>query len=262
MSKDITSLLTNWDYDPTKVSARWVKGQDGLMKIQLRLDLGLFQMEADGRPDARKPRGYSTLLDYYLTLERTSRGTPFPRLGEDACSELQQEAVQFYYRYLALHALRHYEGVIRDTRHNMAILELVERHAEDEDLAWEFVQYYPYIRMMNARALAEQFTDGGRNEYEMAILCVDEAIKDVRKFWKKYDDTEYDEDITTEEEEVLGELLEDLRKRKPKSEAEKLREDLERAIVLENYELAASLRDTLHKIEKKERRPQAKNIVS
>ncbi len=255
MSKDITPTLSGWDYDPARVSARWIKGADGRTKIQLRLDLGLFQMEPDGRPDGTRPRGYPSLLDYYLTLERTSGRSSFPRLDEEACAELQQEAVQFYYRYLSLYALRHYEGVIRDTRHNMMIVDLVERHAEDEDIAWEFLQFYPYIRMMHARASADQFVADGRDEYEMAILAIEQGLNDIRAFWKKHDDAEYDADITTDEEEVLGELLTDLRQRKPKSQSERLEEDLQRAIAMENYEKAASLRDALRRMQKKDKKP-------
>ncbi len=254
MSKDISAILEGWDYDPTRVSARWIKGEDGRTKIQLRLDLGLFQLEPEGRPDGTKPRGYPALLDYYLTLERTTSGKPFPCLDDNACAELQQEAVQFYYRYLSLYALRHYEGVIRDTRHNMMILELVERHAEYDDLAWEFLQFYPYNRMMNARATADQFIQDGRDEYEMAILAVEQGLAEIRAFWKKHDDTEYDADVTTDEEEALEELLDDLRKRKPKSRSERLREDLQRAIASENYEKAATLRDTLRRMEKREKK--------
>ena len=252
MTKDITGTLAGWDFDPTRVSARWVKGDDGQTKIQLRLDLGLFQMEPNGRPDGTKPHGYPSLLDYYQTLERTAHGDAFPLLGEEHCAELQQEAVQFYYRYLSLYALRHYEGVIRDTRHNMAILDLVERYAEDEDLAWEFLQFYPYIRMMNTRATADQFVEDGRDEYEMAMLAVEQGLADIRAFWKRFDDTDYDEDITSDEEELLAELLAELRQRKPKTAGERLREDLQRAIAMENYERAATLRDALRRVDLKE----------
>lgn len=250
MSKDISAILKGWEYDPSRVSARWIQGEDGTTKIQLRLDLGLFQMEANGRPDGSRPRGYATLLDYYTTLERTSKGQDFPVLDEDACAELQQEAVQFYYRYLSLYALRHYEGVIRDTGHNMGILQMVERHAEDEDLAWEFLQFFPYIRMMHARATAEQFTDGGRDEYELAIHAVQQALEDIRGFWMKHGDPDFEEEMSSDEEDVLRELLDDLRERRPKSQSERIREDMERAIAVENYEKAATLRDALHRMEK------------
>ncbi len=258
MSKDIEHIIAGWEFDPARVSARWIKGEDGGTKIQLRLDLGLFQMEPNGRPDGTRPHGYPTVLDYYLTLERTSQGADFPELDEEACAGLQQEAVQFYYRYLALYALRHYEGVIRDTRHNMMIAELVERHAEDEELAWEFLQFYPYMRMMHARAAADQFVADGRGEYEMAILAVEQGLADIRAFWKKHDDTEYDEDVTTDEEEVLSDLLDELRQRKPRSPHDQLQEDLQRAIAVENYEKAATLRDALRRMEKKESKPARK----
>ncbi len=250
MSKDIADIIDGWEYDPGRVSARWIKGTDGGTKIQLRLDLGLFQMEPEGRPDGTRPRGYPSLLDYYLTLERTSRGLAFPRLNEEACAELQQEAVQYYYRYLSLYALRHYEGVIRDTRHNMMIVELVERHADDEDIAWEFLQFYPYMRMMNARATADQFVADGRDEYEMAILAIEQALTDIKAFWKKHDDADYDGELTTDEEDVLNELIDELKDRKPKSQSERLEEDLQRAIAVENYEKAANLRDALRRMDK------------
>lgn len=255
MSKDISAILHGWEYDPAKVSARWVKGEDGGTKIQLRLDLGLFQMEPNGRPDGLRPRGYPTLLEYHLSQERTSRGHTLPPLNEEACAELQQEAVQFYYRYLSLYALRHYEGVIRDTCHNMGIVDLIDRRAEDDDLAWEFLQFYPYIRMMNARATADQFVADGRDEYEMAILAVEQGLADIRAFWKRHDDTDYDEEISTDEEEALTELLEDLRQRRPKSRHERLREDMQRAIASENYEKAATLRDALRRMERKDKKP-------
>lgn len=255
LNKDISSMLKGWEYDPSRVTARWIKGEDGKTKIQLRLDLGLFQMEVEGRPDGRMPRGYPSLLDYYTTLEKTSMGRPVPKLGDMECGELQQEAVQYYYRYLSLYALRHYEGVIRDTRHNLRVMELVERHAEDEDLVWDFQQFYPYVRMMNAKATAEQFTEGGRNEYDMAIMAVEEALADIAKFWKKYSDPEWESDMTSDEEESLLELLDQLKQRRPRSHAERIREDLARAIAVENYEKAAHLRDALSRLDNKNRKP-------
>jgi len=255
LNRDISPMLKGWDYDSSRVTARWVKGEDGRTKIQLRLDLGLFQMEVEGRPDGQMPRGYPSLLDYYATLEKTSTRQAFPKLGEMECSELQQEAVQYYYRYISLYALRHYEGVIRDTRHNLRILELVERHARDEDIVWDFVQYYPYVRMMNARATAEQFTEGDRDEYEMAIAAIEDAISDVRDFWGRYSDPEWDADLSSEEEETLLELLFELKENRPRSRAERIREDMARAIAVENYEKAASLRDALTRLDNKNRKP-------
>ena len=51
MSKDIAVILNGWDYNPDEVTVRRILGLDGRVKIQMRLDLGILQMEVDGRPD-------------------------------------------------------------------------------------------------------------------------------------------------------------------------------------------------------------------
>ena len=37
--------------------ARKIVGEDGKEKLQVRLDLGLLQMELNGRPDGERPHG-------------------------------------------------------------------------------------------------------------------------------------------------------------------------------------------------------------
>ena len=54
MTLDITNALADWEFDPDDVTVRTIEGADGREKIQLRLDLGLMQMEVDGRPDGRR----------------------------------------------------------------------------------------------------------------------------------------------------------------------------------------------------------------
>jgi hypothetical protein len=240
---DITGILRNWNYEPSKVSARWIKGRDGHMKVQLRLDLGLFQMELEGRPDGSRPRGYATLLDYYRAL---SQSTPHNKkafsLDADACAELQQEAVQYYYRYLSFHALQFFEGVIRDTDHNLGLLELASRHAENDDLSWQFLQFYPYIRMMNARAKAEKAMADKKHEEAAGIL--QKALDDIQAFLNEYEDVEKDRP----EVELLNDMMNQLHGKLPVSNADKLREQLNQAIATENYEKAAVLRDKLNSL--------------
>src|SRR5688572_29064615 len=64
-SKDILPLLKGWDYEPGTINVRKINGLDGKPKLQMRLDLGLLQMELTGRPDGAKPHGFDSLLDYY-----------------------------------------------------------------------------------------------------------------------------------------------------------------------------------------------------
>lgn len=243
MNCDITGILRNWDYDPANVRARWIKGRDGHMKVQLRLDLGLFQMELDGRPDGSRPRGYPTLLDYYRAL---SKSTPHNKkefnLDADACAELHQEAVQYYYRYLSFHTLRFFDGVIRDTDHNLALLELASRYAENDDLAWQFLQFYPYVRMMNARAKAEKCMADKKHEEAAGIL--QKALDDIQAFFTEYGEVEKDRP----EIDLLMDMISQLGSEHPMSSADKLREQLEQAIATENYEKAAVLRDELNEL--------------
>ena len=65
MSLDISHILKKWPYRPGEVTARRISGRDGREKIQLRLDLGLLQMEASGRPDGERPHGFESLLAYH-----------------------------------------------------------------------------------------------------------------------------------------------------------------------------------------------------
>jgi tetratricopeptide (TPR) repeat protein len=248
LNYDISGILRNWEYDPTSVSARWIKGRDGKMKVQLRLDLGLFQMEIEGRPDGTKPRGYPSLLDYYRSLEKTSpQAVKAMKLDAEACSELQQEAMQYYYRYLSLYALRHFEGVIQDTEHNLGIIELVSRHTEDEDLKWQFLQFYPYVRMMNARAKAEQAAE--TKKHEDAVAALQKALDDIQAFWQEYGENESG---GTPEIDLLNDLLGQARKRQPQSPTDRLKEQLDHAIAVENYEKAAALRDRLAELSRKQ----------
>src|SRR5438045_9279450 len=66
MNFDSSHLLEQWEYQPGQVVVRRFIGKDGIEKIQLRVDLGLLQMNAHGRPDGRRPFGHPSLLDYYL----------------------------------------------------------------------------------------------------------------------------------------------------------------------------------------------------
>src|SRR5438132_8266711 len=64
-SKDILPLLKGWDYEAGTINVRKINGMDGRPKLQMRLDLGLLQMEMNGRPDGRRPHGCESLLEYF-----------------------------------------------------------------------------------------------------------------------------------------------------------------------------------------------------
>jgi hypothetical protein len=239
--QDLSFVLEGWDYDGSSIRARWIKGRDGHPKVQLRVDLGVLQMEVKGRPDGAQPRGEASLLDHYRSLEsaREEEGGEL-RLDADACRELQQEALHYYYRYLAFAALRYLDGVIEDTNHNLELLDLVARCAEDDELAWQFMQFFPYVRMMNARARSEKLLE--KKDYHRAEEILEEALEDVETFSQEHGE----EDGSGEQEAaILKELLSQVAARKPKTREQVLQEELSVAIAKEDYEQAAALRDEL-----------------
>ncbi|TAN38039.1 MAG: hypothetical protein EPN23_03560 [Verrucomicrobia bacterium] len=241
MSEDLNHILRDWDFDPQRVTARWVRTEDGYVAVQLRMDLGVFQMQPSGRPDGQKPHGAPTLLQHYLTLEQTLPAhDPALRLDEKNCGALQQEAMQFYYRYIACFALREFDCVIRDTNHNLKIIQYVIRHAPEE-MRRAFLPFYPYVRMMNARARAEKAMSGQR--FDEALVALDTARAEIETFCTEHELS--DLPVAAPALATLHELTEQISKRRPRSKTERLREELDRAVASENYERAALLRDQL-----------------
>ena len=80
--------LKQWQFDPDSNCVRLLKGADGRDVIQLRVDLGILQLETTGRPDGTKPEGFPTLLDCLLHEEAES---PDFELDEDTCMEIDRE---------------------------------------------------------------------------------------------------------------------------------------------------------------------------
>jgi len=240
-------LLKDWDFDPAKVTARLVEVDEGdLPEVQLRLDLGILQMKLNGRPDGEHPHGYESSLKFYRQKILTERRSGY-RLDADACAELQQECVQVYYRYLALMVMKDYERVIRDTTHSLDIFKLVERYADSEEIAWDFLQFKPYVIMMHTRAKAEQLAaDSKINE---AVDEVERGINAIETFLVYMDDDlEYLDEC--QEIVMLQELITDLRDRNDEENpVVGMKLKLQHAIHMENYEEAARLRDRIRSLE-------------
>lgn len=242
MNDDLNNIIDDWPYDPSSINARWIVGLDAKRKIQLRLDLGVLQMEVKGRPDGSRPKDHESLLAHFAALEEQKGYDPSAfRIDAGECAELQQEAAQYYYRYIALYALRDLDGVVADTEHNLAVIEMVTRHVDDDELVWQFLQFFPYIRMMNARARAEKAAEA--KQHDEAIQSLEQGIRDIREFWRENGDQEDEEQCR--EIELLTDLLGDLRSSRPRTEMDVLQDELARAIATENYERAAMLRDAI-----------------
>jgi len=248
MSKDITSIIEGWEYKPDEISVRKIRGDDGKEKIQLRLDLGLLQMEMEGRPDGQRPYGYESLLEYYLALieEHKARyGTDENfHLDREDCARLQREAIQYYHRYLSLFHLGEYEGVKRDTARNLRVFDLVKKYAVNEEDKWAFEQYRPYVIMMNTRA--KGLISLEKKNYDEALHHIRDGIRAIEQFFKEYNRSDLMD--ASPELAFLKRWAKEVEESRPLTEIERLRKQLQQAIEREEYEKAAELRDQIRKL--------------
>lgn len=249
MNFDISHLLENWDYQAGQVIVRKFTGKDGLEKIQLRVDLGLLQMNAAGRPDGKRPMGNASLLEYYTTRLAKHRAAHdgddegFVLKPED-CSKLQLEALQYHHRYICLLQLEDYPAVVRDAERNLSVFEFVEKYAEADELSWSLNQFRPQLLMMHTRATATQSLVA--KNFSEAIGKIEAGVESIREFFR----THSRHDLLEQSGEIhsLESWLEDIRNNRPLSKREKLELALHEAVTREDYEKAAAVRDELRNL--------------
>ena len=251
MSQDLTPILDGWPHDPDRFAVRIVPGEDGRDKIQVRLDLGILQMEIDGRPDGQRPDGQESWFDIFRQRQQSHDaanpdGASF-QLSPDDCQLLVREGVQYYHRYLAFWHLERYELCARDTSRNLKLFAFVREFAAKDQDRLSFDQYRPYVTMMHAKAVATPLLE--LEQFDAAIQVIDAGIASIERFLSDYGQTDRAE--------RCGELThlqswrEQIVARKPALPApppdpiDQLRADLQQAIAEENFEEAARLRDEL-----------------
>src|SRR5882672_5001480 len=245
MNFDISHILDKWEYHPGQVVVRKFTGKDGTEKIQLRVDLGLLQMNASGRPDGKRPFGHESLHEHYRAkLEKYHGGEDGFALKTEDCAKLQQEAIQYHHRYICLFQLEDYEAVIRDTNRNAAVFDFVDEYAESEDLAWSLQQFRPQLLMMQIRARGMQAL---RNDkYADAVAVIETGLQDLRTFYREHSR----HDLLEQSGEIhsLETWLQEVQLKRPLSERERLEHALDEAVRQEDYEKAAQVRDALRSL--------------
>ena len=242
MSLDLNSLLHNWPHENGAIKVRKVAGLDGREKLQLRVDLGVLQMELTGRPDGQRPHNCESLLAYHQRrVERAeARGERY-ELTPEHCNELQQEGIQYYHRYLSLFQINDFEGVIRDTQRNLDLFTFVAEHAERDDVIWSFQQFRPYVLMMNTRGKASILLEEGR--FAEAMREIERGRDAIQEFFQEANLPELAQ--KSSELAFLEEWLAEVGSKRPLSKLEVMQREMEVAIASELYERAAELRDAI-----------------
>ncbi len=249
MNLDISRYLDSWEYQPGKIVVRKIKGKDGNPKIQLRVDLGILQMNITGRPDGKLPFGHETLFEHYLSRlakyadAQESDPSGF-KLSIEDCSKLQQEAIQFHHRYICLFQLKDYDAVIRDTERNLAVFDFVNQFADSPEFAANIGQLRPQLLMMRARAKGSKEAEA--DQHSTAIDTIEQTMEEIRAFFREQNRPEL-ADLSGEIQ-SLQQWSQEIRSTRPLSQREQLEQALQEAVRREDYEKAAEVRDALRNL--------------
>jgi hypothetical protein len=237
--QDIDHILRSWPYDPSEVTARLVRASDGREVLQMRIEMGILQLETEHRPDGVRPGGAETYFDYLLALS-VRHGDGF-ELSEEQCAEADREFVQFYHRRICWLRLREYQRAVRDADHSLAFMDFVKKCSPSDEWTQSHEQYRPFILFHRTQAAALAALDD--TGPEPAIESINKGLAQLREIFAEYDAEErFEEDeMVARLEHLKGALREHYHVGKT------LGEQLAEAIESEQYELAARLRDEIAK---------------
>src|SRR5260221_6739774 len=145
----------------------------------MRVDMGVLQLETDGRPDGQHPGGAETYYDY-LVAEAIREGDTF-QLSPEQCVEADREFVQFYHRRICWLALREYRRAARDADHSLAFMDFVRKGSADEDWTVSHEQYRPFVMLHRVQAGAP----AGREE-NGAEAAIGESKRGLEKLRRRF----------------------------------------------------------------------------
>ncbi len=246
-AKDIGPILRGWDYEPGTINVRKIRGLDGRMKLQMRIDLGILQMELTGRPDGATPHNHESLLDYFEAQLQEHRELNHSDIGfhlsPEQCQSLREEAAMYYHRYVSLFVLEEYADVARDTERNLRVMDFCRKFAAEEPDQMLLEQYRPYLVMMNTRARASVALR--EKKFREALEIVRQGLLRIETFFEEYNHAELFNKAN--EVRILKTFAREIRSQMPVDPIRQLKNKLQKAIKAERYEDAAKLRDELAK---------------
>lgn len=282
---DISKILSEWSFEPGQVNARLIQGEDAEPKVQVRLDLGLIQMNWAGRPDGLRPNGFDSLLDFHEAqhdawsighlsesgepprdakggstdpAEADSEGTgdapSLPEAGDEAEDEFVLSSDDC--RQLRDEAVQYYHRYVA-----LLVLEEYEAVIRDTTRNLRLLEFCAlHAKEDSDRTILEQFRPyimmmraralaGAAlkdDQPKASVFALDESLAEIQKYFADRGTPELFEQSS--EVEALRGMREALVPRLPVSQKSELRQRLQRALDQENYELAAILRDELRQI--------------
>lgn len=237
----LDDLIKEWEFNPHTLNVRMVKGNDGRDVIQMRVDMGVLQLETTARPDGTLVEGHPSYLEY---LQEAVLEKPDLVLDEDQCMEVDREFMQFYHRRICWLRLQYYNRAVMDADHTLRLMDLSERVSPDEEWTRSHEQYRPFVLFHRTQAAALGALEVDESGEE-AVQAINSGLDTIEAFFIKHEAEEH-----FEEDELVVRLIE-LREtlRSEYEVGQTLREKLSAAVEQEQYELAAKLRDELNRRE-------------
>ena len=238
---DLSVLLAAWPHDPDH-NLRVITASDGRKVLQVRTELGIEQIELDGRPDRGHPHGVESELVYQEQRWAAARavGAEFS-LNESECEALFDEGRLYYQRYLRLFELEDWPRTLRDTARNLRLFDFVHRHAAREEDRQNLEKWRPYVLRMNGAAAVLQAVAAA--DFDEALRLTQQAIDRIRKLPELEDSVfEFERARSLDTLEKLGRQV---YRTRPAARQEQLESELAKAIEQQEFEQAARLRDEL-----------------
>lgn len=243
---DIARIMASWPFASHRPTVRLVRTAAGTRAVQVRMQLGILQMELAGRPDGLRPHGAESLLEWHLGRLQAAGGRAGTlELGPRECESLREEGTQVHHRCVALFALEEHELAARDAERNLRLFDLCRDHAAEPSDRTALERHRPFAVMMRARSLAAIALAGG--DSRSALRAVDAALAALAAHFAAHgpaDGLDRSPEAT-----LLRGMRDALVPRLPASQRAELEERLQRAVASENFELAALLRDEIRSLE-------------
>jgi len=227
MNPDLTHVLRGFVFEAGRVNARLVRGDDGRELLQIRVELGILQMECSGRPD-----GSDSVLEPLLGAGRA--------LDAAQTAALRLELVQFQQRAVAFLAVGDAKRALADADTALRGTELIVRCGFPLDREWAESARFSVLVLRTRCAVAVHTAAGLSRD---AARAIESGLAEMRDAAERVGIAEgFD---------ALGDVLalralrESLVPQLPPAQRAELEARLRAAIMAENYELAAILRDEL-----------------
>jgi hypothetical protein len=228
---DLTAILREFPYEPGRVQARIVAAADGRQVVQVRVELGILQMECEGRPD-----GAPSVLG-------AGDGIARPLSDPTHAAAARIEAAQVQHRAVAYLALGDAPRALRDAEQVLAVLGRLAAEGPTVERDWAEGARFSAL-VFRTRAAAAVYTRQGRSRDAVGAVDVGLKLLHVQATRLGIDD----QFETLADVRALRTMRDALQPQLPPAQRAELEQRLLAAVRAENYELAAILRDELRRM--------------